>query len=58
MKLYYNWFHKFKPNWTKLKLSLNNDDIMSEKVLGRDWKLISTYTLRQASGKLIVYILN
>lgn len=50
--LHYQWYHRFKPVGSNIRLELNHGDIyiMSAKAVGTDWKRSSIYTLRHAAG--------
>lgn len=52
LPLHYNWFLKFNPIGTTIKLNINHGDlyVMSEKAVGSDWKKSSILTLRHAAG--------
>jgi len=52
--LYYQWYHKSKPQGELMSLDLYGGDIyiMSEKAVGNDWKKKNTWTLRHAAGEL------
>lgn len=52
LKLYYQWFYKYKGIGDMIEILLNSGDIyiMSEKASGFDWKKSSKYTLRHATG--------
>jgi len=52
MPLHFNWFQNSKALGETVKISLGDGDIyvMSEKVVGSDWKLRKIYTLRHAAG--------
>lgn len=52
MNLYFNWFKNCNPIGEMFKTIINSGDIyvMSEKVVGNDWKKKSLYTLRHSAG--------
>lgn len=52
LPLYFQWYKNNLPIGDKIKINLNGGDmyIMSEKVVGTDWKESKIYTLRHATG--------
>ena len=52
LSLYFNWFIKLQSIGEMFKTIINSGDIyvMSEKVVGNDWKKKSLYTLRHSAG--------
>ena len=52
MTLCFNWFNNCSPIGEMLKTTINSGDIyiMSEKVVGNDWKKKSLFTLRHSAG--------
>lgn len=52
MTLCFNWFNNCNPIGEMFKTTINSGDIyiMSEKVVGNDWKKKSLFTLRHSAG--------